>query len=110
MRVPNHYSLGERLFCVAVAVFAIWYAVDGYLAGEMVMPGRRGGGIGVRDGLALALACVGLLSLAVGAVAVVVDHYDRRDNEKRYEDFMTWTFRIGVVGVVSGVLLQALAS
>ena len=55
---------------------------------DLLLPSRRGGGVHLHDGSAwimyAAMICACLVMLSV-----VLDHYDRRNNERHYRAFAT---------------------
>lgn len=105
MFVPNQYAPIERVLFLVVGVALIWWALDGYLDGEMFLPGRKEG-IYLRDGLALVFAMVGALAGGIACFSAIVDHYDRRNNEKKYQEFFVFCKYLAIVCIASAVVLQ----
>lgn len=105
MFVPNQYAPAERIIFLVIGVALIWWALDGFLDGEMYLPGRKEG-IYLRDGLAVVLGVVGALTGGIACFSALVDHYDRRDNEKKYREFFVFCKYVAIAAITSAVVLQ----
>jgi hypothetical protein len=83
--LPNHIPLAKRVFHSVLAIALIAYGARGVWVDDIVMPGKRRS---VHFHGAAAIVMFGAL-LAASAVlgSTVVDHYDRRDNERYYRAF-----------------------
>jgi TRAP-type C4-dicarboxylate transport system permease small subunit len=83
---PNHIPEGERQMNIVFSVFLFAYGSYGVWVNDLYVPGRRSPGIHLSDVPAWimysAIICACLVMLSV-----VVDHYDRRDNERHYRQF-----------------------
>lgn len=80
---PNHYSLPRRLSHGALAVFLLAYGGIGLYRDDIHLPGRWGDGFHFH-GPAAWLMFGAILTAAAVFLALVIDHYDRRNNEHRY--------------------------
>lgn len=81
--VPNKVPLLQRIAYACLAVALVGYGAIGVLVDALWIPGRRTSGLvlaGIPAWLAFASLCVG----AIGLLSVVIDHYDRRNNERHY--------------------------
>ncbi|HFH3086891.1 TPA: hypothetical protein ACGJRU_006357 [Pseudomonas aeruginosa] len=105
MFVPNQYAPAERIIFLVIGVALTWWALDGFLDGEMYLPGRKEG-IYLRDGLAVVLGVVGALTGGVACFSALIDHYDRRDNEKKYREFFVFCKYVAIAAITSAVVLQ----
>ena len=80
--VPNHIPAGERLGLTGFSLLLLGYGGYGVWRNDLYLPAKRGG-IHLHDVSAWAMfgaiACACLVMLVL-----VVDHYDRRDNELDY--------------------------
>lgn len=80
--VPNHIPYGERTSCLIFSTLLLAYGTYGVWVNDLYLPGRRGG-VHLHDLSAWsmygAIVCACLIMLLV-----IVDHYDRRDNEYNY--------------------------
>jgi hypothetical protein len=119
--VPNVVSLMQRVAYACLAVALVLYGAVGVLTDALWIPGRRTSGVvlaGIPAWLAMASLCIG----ALGLLSVVVDHYDRRNNEQKYRRFQdascvlsvgclvvaggwhTWPYIMRVFGVFSSAV------
>lgn len=91
--IPNVISLPQRLAHFLGGLLLLGYGAWGLYVDDLYLPARHGGwhlhGSSAWI-MAGALACGALVLLAV-----VVDHYDRRNNEIAYERFGRWAARGG---------------
>jgi hypothetical protein len=82
--LPNHIPAKSRWLHSIFATGIVAYGAWGVWVDDLFLPGRRGPGIHLHGTPAWvmfgAMACASLLMLLV-----VVDHYDRRDNERNYK-------------------------
>lgn len=83
---PNHIPANERTRYIAFSVLLFCYGSYGVWVNDLYIPGKRSRGVHLHDVPAwimygaMITACVVMLS-------VVVDHYDRRNNETHYRQF-----------------------
>ena len=81
--IPNQVPLRERTVHIVLSLFLVAYGGYGLWVDDLYIPGKRSNGLHLQGAPAwmmygaMICACVVLISL-------VVDHYDRRDNERRY--------------------------
>jgi hypothetical protein len=92
--VPNRVPLVERIFNICLAATLLAYGSYGFYADRLNISRRRSLLVALRDGpawlLAAAMVCGALVLLSV-----VVDHYDRRNNEVAYKVFRWLAVRVG---------------
>ncbi|BCO17631.1 hypothetical protein KUC3_04880 [Alteromonas sp. KC3] len=82
---PNKIPKSTRIFNIVWAVFLIAMCLYGFTNEALVYPGVRGSCPIELTGMPLLFFCVALLSGAVNAALTVIDHYDKRDNERSYK-------------------------
>jgi hypothetical protein len=94
---PNHIPADERLKNSVFSILLFSYGTYGVWVNDLYIPGKRSKGIHLHDVPAwimygaIICACMVMLS-------VVVDHYDRRNNEANYKwfadvfKFLGWAF------------------
>lgn len=93
---PNRIALRARIAHSLLATFLIGYALLGVSQNELVVPSRRGGAY--VHGWTVIFLGIAMLSAAAVLLAVVVDHYDTRDNETSYRriartfQLIAWAF------------------
>lgn len=104
---PNHIPRSERFLNVLYAVVIIALGVIGLTTGELLLPGKRTSGPnGVAlQGMTAWLMYAAMFCACAVLLSVVVDHYDRRNNEINYRRFA----QVGkIVGWVLFILAMAL--
>ncbi len=87
--VPNNISLWDRSWTIIFSVIGMVYCVYSLYVGEFYIASKRSA-----SRLTGPAATVMSLALFVGVlhmISVIVDHYDRRDNESRYKQFANLT-------------------
>ena len=83
---PNHIPKDERTTYIVFSLLLFAYGTFGVWINDLYLPGRRSRGVHLHDTPAWvmygAIICACLVMLSV-----VVDHYDRRNNERHYRLF-----------------------
>lgn len=80
---PNHIPRGERVTNVLLSMALLAYGTFGLWIDDLYLPGKRTSGIHLH-GLPAKAMYLAMLFACANLLAVVVDHYDRRNNEHRY--------------------------
>lgn len=110
---PNHVSLDRRAAYLVVSALIIAYAVGSLMRNDFYiwLPlGRRSGPIEEHlHGAAAWLAAASAMSAAANLLSVVVDHYDKRNNEKNYRAVALWSFRLSVVLLIAALIVNRYA-
>jgi hypothetical protein len=91
--VPNHIPSAVRTESAVLALFLLGYGVVAWFLDGMYLPAKRGGF--VIHGLALNLMVLAMICAALNLAAIVVDHYDHRNNERHYITFSKVTRFLG---------------
>ena len=100
--IPNSIPAATRWGNTAAALFLLAYGSYGVWVNDLYLPGKRGPGVHLHDESALLVFAAMLCGCAV-LLAVVIDHYDERDNEHRYRQFgkiigtLGWALFIGAL-------------
>ena len=97
---PNKIPKPTRIFNIIWAAFLLGLCCYAFIKGSFVYPGVRGSEPVELSGASLILFGIGLISGALNAVLVVVDHYDKRDNEYLYKQIAKVLNVISVVAIV----------
>lgn len=92
--IPNNFSIGERVRNTVLAVVLLAYGFYGLYVDDLYIPGKRGGGIHLH-GIGAWVMYGALVCSAAIALALVIDHYDRRNNEHHYENFKSMASFVG---------------
>jgi len=106
---PNRIPIGTRLWNIAHSFGLLTYCTIGLYVDDLYVPGRRGNGFHFHNWSAWIVYCAMPFAVA-NLAAVVVDHYDQRDNETWYvwfaklTQFASWSlFVIALaIGLASG--------
>ena len=89
MHTPNHIPRSERIINVLYASVIIGLGAVGLTTGSLLLPGKRtstANGVALQ-GLSAWIMYAAMLCAAAVLLSVVVDHYDRRNNEVNYRRF-----------------------
>lgn len=89
---PNRFSLQVRFLYFVFAVFFIVYGSMSIYQGRLIFPGDHGKRYSV-IGLPRWLDYVAMFFATVALISVLCDHYDKRNNERKYKLFYkiaTW--------------------
>jgi len=100
---PNHISAGWRCFYAIASPAVIAYGAYGIWIDDLFIPGKRSTGVHLQ-GLAAWLVFAAILCMAANMVSVIVDHYDKRNNETRYRLFASVTSWAGWILFCFGIL------
>lgn len=84
--IPNDIPINERILNLVISVSLLTYGLYGLYKGEIYIPGKRGNGMHLY-GEAVWIMLAGLICGAIVFISVVLDHYDKRDNEHKYYKF-----------------------
>lgn len=99
---PNHIPLKRRLSHVAGSAFLLVYSTWSLAIDDFVLPAKRAGIVHLH-GTAALLMFFCSISVIVGLLSVIADHYDRRNNEIVYAhvsaaaNWFAWTFFIAAL-------------
>jgi hypothetical protein len=89
MHSPNHIPLIERIINVFYASVIIGLGAIGLSTGSLLIPGKRtsaANGVALQ-GLPAWIMYAAMLCACAVLLSVVLDHYDRRNNEVNYRRF-----------------------
>lgn len=103
---PNVVPWTTRVAYALLAITFLAYGWVGLLVGEIWIPGRRTSGItltGTSVWIAVAAIAVG----SAGLLSVILDHYDRRNNEQRYKRLQQVSRVLSLCLLVVAVLWHA---
>ncbi len=88
--VPNHIPKRERRRNIALSLALLTYLAWSAHTGHAHLPSKRGPGIDF-TGPSLWPALAAMAFAALNLLAIVVDHYDTRPNERYYRRFAFWS-------------------
>ncbi|MCM2289413.1 MAG: hypothetical protein NDI67_10325 [Sulfuritalea sp.] len=102
---PNVVSTADRVFNSLLGALLSIYGVVGLLTAHVDLNGRRIR-IAVLEGGPAWLMAAAMLVGAVVLYSVVIDHYDRRNNERYYQTFHWIATRLGWCLAMSALVLH----
>lgn len=94
---PNHIEPSTRFAYVLGSCVLLAYGVYALLVDDFYLPGKRGSGMHFH-GRSAWLMFGSICCVVINLVSMVVDHYDRRNNELMYAhvataaEWFAWTF------------------
>ena len=95
--LPNNIPTRTRVFNFCASVFLLAYGCYGLWRNDVYLPGKRSAGVHLYDEAAWLMLAAFVCAAAV-MFSVVLDHYDERNNEARYQRaaqvlrWLGWTF------------------
>jgi len=102
---PNHIPESERWWNGFFSFLLLSYGTYGLTVDDIYIPGKRGNGMHFH-GLAAWLVYGAMVSAAANMISVIVDHYDKRNNETNYRLFARATQAVGIALFCLAVLVQ----
>lgn len=84
--VPNHIPAKERAGNLIFSVLLFLYGTYGVYVNDLYIPGKRSKGVHLHDLAAWAMYGA-IICACLVMISVIVDHYDKRNNERRYREF-----------------------
>jgi hypothetical protein len=105
---PNKIPLKERMINKFFSAVLIIYGGYGIYVNDLYIPGKRSSGVHLHDEPAL-LMYAAFICGALVMLSVVVDHYDERNNEHKYQVFAK-TFKYLGWGLFGASLIWHIAN
>ena len=100
---PNVISRGERIFNIILGLGLIVYGVVGLVTARLNLGGGRSR-LPLLEGGSAWLMSAALIVGAIVLFSVVLDHYDKRNNEKYYDGFKRMSIQLGLCLVAAAML------
>lgn len=99
---PNQVPLKTRIFRTLGSLGLIAYGVLGVVIDDIVIPGKRSSMH--LHGLPAWLMALAMVCAAITLISLVIDHYDRKNNEPIYRQIENWAGKLGWVlaGLATG--------
>ena len=101
---PNHIPKNERIFNALWGTGLLVWSTYGLIVGELIFPGRRGREDTVFTELGLYFVAAGMVLGAANMFLLIVDHYDKRDNEINYKYASRALISIVIVLVIAAIV------
>ena len=100
---PNKISRGDRITYIILSSILLIYGLGGFIIDDLYIPGKRGKGFHIH-GIALYIMLCAFMCAIANLISIVIDHYDKRDNEISYKKFAKRTEILGWIFAVSAFL------
>jgi hypothetical protein len=101
----NHIKWTTRLYYSIASVSLFSYGAYGIYINDLFLPARGGGGTHFQDGPAYVLFGA-IICGCLYMISVVIDHYDKRDNEDNYHDFGMIMKYLGIALLFAAIALK----
>lgn len=102
---PNKIPWQTRLYYLMLSPAILLYGTYGLINDDLYIPGKRSRGIHFHGSAAILVFVVFLFVIA-NMFSVVIDHFDKRDNEINYRNFAKFTLIIAVVLFFIALIIQ----
>ena len=101
---PNHVPKRTRILLALTIIVILLYAAAHLVTGYVYIPSKRGGIL--LSGMSTLMIVVAQIFIALGCAAKIVDHYDTRPNEHKYQQFRHTSFKISLTLFLLAPLAQ----
>lgn len=102
---PNSYPLSTLLSNLIFSIGLLAYGAFGLLFDDLYVPGRHSKGMHFHGFSAITMFAA-FICAALVLLSVIVDHYDKRNNEMRYQIFGIYMRWIGWALFISAIVLE----
>jgi hypothetical protein len=103
---PNRIPLSERIAYIFFSILIFSYGTAIVIFDDFSVTNRRGDLVIQLDGFPLWIFYGAMLSVVALLISMVLDHYDKRNNEKNYKRFAKVTIILAISLFVLAILLQ----
>jgi uncharacterized membrane protein len=103
---PNQISPMTRLFNLVWVILLVSIAIYAWVNGSLLIPGKGDSAGLLFTGFSLWLFLLAIVSAAINSIITIVDHYDKRDNERRYRSFSRLLNILGLTLVIAASSYQ----
>ena len=104
--IPNHIPAGERWWNSGLSLLILAWGSYGLWADELIVPiSKRGEALYLHGTAAVVMFCA-MVSSVLNLLAVVMDHFDTRNNEITYRRIAFGTQVLGWVLFGSAILVH----
>jgi hypothetical protein len=104
--VPNRFRREHLVRNAALAMCLVASGAAAVYSNQLKLSAGRGRSLVVLSDDPMWLALGAMVCGVLGLLAVVVDHLDRRDNERAYEAFQWISLRLGGVLLASALIVH----
>ncbi len=104
---PTNFSKAHRIFNIVLSCFVMAYGILGLCYDDVYIPGRRTPGFHFHGPL-IYMAFSAYVCFDVYLMVVVVDHYDKRNNERKYTTGRKIVRLLGIFLIVFAVIIDCI--
>jgi hypothetical protein len=105
--IPNHIPASERWLYFGLSLLILTWGSYGLWVDDLIVPiGKRGRSMHFHGTAAVVMFCA-MVAAILSLLAIVIDHFDLRNNELTYRRFAFFTQLVGCVLFVSAIVIQA---
>lgn len=105
--IPNHIPASERWWYFGLSLLILAWGSYGLWTDDLIVPiSKRGRSVHLHGTAAVVMFCA-MLAAILNLLAIVVDHFDIRNNELTYRRVAFVTQVVGCVLFVSAIVVQA---
>lgn len=102
---PNEIPKFERNVNIILSILLLLYGIIGLLVDDIYIPGKHTRGFHFH-GPPATIAFAGFICFVLYLLTIVADHYDRRNNERRYVQFRKFMRFMGYTLLLVAVLVD----
>lgn len=104
--IPNEVPASTRWWRLVLSVLILAWGSYGLWADTLIVPvSKRGDVLHLRGAAAVVMFCA-MVAAVLNLLAVIVDHFDERNNELTYRRIESFTRVVGVLLCVAAILLH----
>lgn len=107
---PNSYPLNFRIVCLLASVALVVYAMVCIYYDDFAIPSKQRGshlnGVLHIHGYSVWILSLACLTTAANLLSYLIDHYDNRNNEHKYERFSKLCARAGWFLLFSAIIVE----
>lgn len=98
---PNFYPVNQRFAFLVLSILLLAFTIAGACYNDLPMPER----VHLHD-LSVWVMLAAFISAAVNLLSFFIDHYDKRDNEHKYEKFANFSKKAGWILFVGALIVH----
>ena len=107
--IPNRIPIKQRLALIFLSLLFLFYGIWGIYRNDLAVPlSKRSRAVFHLHGFFMYIGLIGLIFFSTLCISVIVDHYDKRNNEEKYILLQKWLGEKAFVFFVSAAILQIL--
>jgi hypothetical protein len=105
-RGPNIVKKKDRVSLFILSLIILFYGAYGLIRNDIYIRGKRGPGIHYHNIPAI-IVFTSIVFSALYLISIIVDHYDKRNNENKYKAFKKVSIVIAIICFILASILQS---